>query len=121
MAYGPGNLWYFVQVTIVVFRFLQELSVSEDKVSLSSVYPRRDFTTEMDSLTMQDLQLVPSGVMLVRIKGSVSATSVMGDHTCILSFSWTHQNHCISHITSSSSHHFITTSHHAVMHVSISL
>eukprot|EP00731_Ephydatia_muelleri_P032577 Em0024g121a len=58
--------------TLAAMRHLvaQELSVSEDKVSLSSVYPRRDFTTEMDSLTMQDLQLVPSGVMLVRIKGS---------------------------------------------------
>ena len=48
--------------------------MSEDKVLLSTVYPRRDLTNQIDSQTMLVLQLVPSSVILVQVKG----ISVMG-------------------------------------------
>ena len=56
----------------------QDLGVGEGKVLLSSVYPRRDLTNDVDCQTMQDLQLVPSGVVIVRMKGvSMSGEGVM--------------------------------------------
>lgn len=48
----------------------QDLGASEDKVLLSSVYPRCNLTSDMDPQTMQELQMVPSGVILVRLKES---------------------------------------------------
>ena len=39
-----------------------------DNVLLSSSYPRRELGTDSNSLTMVELQLVPSGVVIVRIK-----------------------------------------------------
>lgn len=76
--------------TLATMRHLvaQDLSVSEDKISLCSVYPRRDFTSEMDSLTMQDLQLVPSGVVLVRIKGSAMTIVPGGGVGGVVSTLW---------------------------------
>ena len=47
---------------------LQELSTKPDNVILTSMYPRNELVPELDSQSMVQLQLVPSGVLLVRVK-----------------------------------------------------
>ena len=39
-----------------------------ENILLSSSYPRKELGTDSDSLTMLQLQLVPSGVVIVRVK-----------------------------------------------------
>ena len=47
---------------------LQELNTNPDNVILTSMYPRNELVPELDSQNMVQLQLVPSGVLLVRVK-----------------------------------------------------
>ena len=47
---------------------LQELNTKPDNVILTSMYPRNELVPEMDSQSMVQLQLAPSGVLLVRVK-----------------------------------------------------
>ena len=47
---------------------LQELNTKPDNVILTSMYPRNELVPELDSQSMVQLQLVPSGVLLVRMK-----------------------------------------------------
>ena len=47
---------------------LQELNTKLDNVILTTVYPRNELVPELDSQNMVQLQLVPSGVVIVRLK-----------------------------------------------------
>ena len=47
---------------------LQELNTKLDNVILTSMYPRNELVPELDSQSMAQLQLVPSGVVIVRVK-----------------------------------------------------
>ena len=47
---------------------LQELNTKPDNVILTSMYPRNELVPELDSQSMAQLQLVPSGVVIVRVK-----------------------------------------------------
>ena len=47
---------------------LQELNTKADNVILTSMYPRNELVPDLDSQSMVQLQLVPSGVLLVRVK-----------------------------------------------------
>ncbi len=47
---------------------LQHLGEDSKSISLTSVYPRKDLDQEMASITLTQLQLVPSGVVIVRKK-----------------------------------------------------
>lgn len=47
---------------------LQEVNRSVESVVLYSSYPRRELSHDMDLHTMLQLQLTPSGVIIVRIK-----------------------------------------------------
>ena len=47
---------------------LQELDVRVSDLVLTSVYPRKELSADMDSQTMVELQLVPSGVVMVKVK-----------------------------------------------------
>ena len=47
---------------------LQELNTKPDNVILTSMYPRNELVPELDSQSMVQLQLAPSGVLLVRVK-----------------------------------------------------
>ena len=47
---------------------LQELNTKPDNVILTSMYPRSELVPELDSQSMVQLQLVPSGVVIVRVK-----------------------------------------------------
>ena len=46
----------------------QELNTNPDSLTLMSMYPSKELTREFDEQTMIDLQLVPSGVIMVRTK-----------------------------------------------------
>lgn len=47
---------------------LQELCVGIEGVMLSSTYPRRELTTDMEDHSLEQLSLTPSGVVVVRLK-----------------------------------------------------
>lgn len=47
---------------------LQELCVGIEGVLLSSTYPRRELTTDMEDNSLEQLSLAPSGVVVVRLK-----------------------------------------------------
>ena len=47
---------------------LQELNTKPDNVILTTMYPRNELVPELDSQNMVQLQLVPSGVVIVRVK-----------------------------------------------------
>ena len=46
---------------------LQELCVSAESLVLSSTYPRRELTVDMEDTTLVQLGLAPSGVVIVRL------------------------------------------------------
>lgn len=47
---------------------LQVLDENSSRISLMSVYPRQELTSEMDSLSMTELGLMPTGVIIVRME-----------------------------------------------------
>ena len=56
------------QPSVTIPLSLQELSTKPDNVILTSMYPRNELVSDLDSQNMVQLQLVPSGVLLVRVK-----------------------------------------------------
>ena len=61
---------------------LQELNTKPDNVILTSMYPRNELVPELDSQSMVHLQLVPSGVVIVRVK------TVRSLHFCLHSWAF---------------------------------
>ena len=66
--YQQEWVWMNLNRSVTIPLSLQELNTKPDNVILTSMYPRNELVSELDSQSMVQLQLVPSGVLLVRMK-----------------------------------------------------